>query len=107
LGLDKNIGKGEIEYFLPSADEVDILFKAKDLSIGVEVKSIISNTSDILRGLFQCVKYKHLIEAEQIIKDKLPNSRIILALQNKLPKELILVKNLLGIEVVENIKIVS
>lgn len=104
LGLDAKINKGQIEYPLPSADKVDILFTNKEQKIGVEIKSIISNTADILRGLFQCVKYKYLIEAEQVIKDKQPNCRVILALQGHLPKQLTLVKNLLGIEVIENIK---
>ena len=105
LGLSKNLEVGEMEYGLPSADTIDVLFKEKSQKIGVEVKSIISDTADILRGLFQCVKYKHLIEAEQIVLDEIPNSRIILALQGNLPAELVLVKNLLGIEVIENIKI--
>lgn len=104
LGINGDIGKGQTEYLLPSADKVDILFKDKDLKIGVEVKSDLSDTADILRGLFQCVKYKHLIEAEQIVNDQLPNSRVILALQGLLPRELTLVKNLLGIEVVDGIK---
>lgn len=105
LGLNENLGVGEIEYGLPSADTVDVLFREKSQKIGVEVKSIISDSADILRGLFQCVKYKHLIEAEQVVLDETPNSRIILALQGSLPPELVLVKNLLGIEVIENIKI--
>lgn len=105
LGLNENLEVGEIEYGLPSADTVDVLFREKSQKIGVEAKSIISDTADILRGLFQCVKYKHLIEAEQIVLDEIPNSRIILALQGSLPTELVLVKNLLGIEVIENIKI--
>jgi hypothetical protein len=104
LGLNEELANGQQEYSLPSADTLDVLFIDKDLKIGVEVKSIISNTADILRGLFQCVKYKHLIEAEQTVNDKVPNSRIILALQGKFPDELTLVKNLLGVEVIENIK---
>ena len=105
VGLSENLEVGEIEYCLPSADTVDVLFREKSQKIGVEAKSIISDTADILRGLFQCVKYKHLIEAEQIVLDEIPNSRIILALQGVLPDELVLVKNLLGIEVIENVKI--
>lgn len=104
LGLGGSLKLVQIEYPLPSADTVDVLFRDKDLKIGVEVKSIISDLPDILRGLFQCVKYKHLIEAEQIVHDEIPNSRVILALQGNLPSELILIKNLLGIEVIENIK---
>jgi hypothetical protein len=104
VGLSENLEVGEIEYCLPSADTVDVLFREKSQKIGVEAKSIISDTADILRGLFQCVKYKHLIEAEQIVLDEIPNSRIILALQGVLPDELVLVKNLLGIEVIENVR---
>ena len=104
LGLNSDLENGIQEYKLPSADTVDVLFIDKELKIGVEVKSSISDTADILRGLFQCVKYKHLIEAEQTVNDQLPNSRVILALQGQLPDELTLVKNLLGIEVVDRLK---
>ena len=104
LGLSADLANGQQEYSRPSADTVDVLFTDKDLKVGVEVKSSISKTADILRGLFQCVKYKHLIEAEQTVNDEFPNSRIILALQGKFPDELTLVKNLLGIEVIDEIK---
>ena len=72
--------------------------------IGVEVKSKISDTSDILRGFFQCIKYKHLIEAEQLVNNEQPDSRVILALEGQLPSELIAIKNVLEIEVIDNIK---
>ncbi len=72
--------------------------------IGVEVKSKISSKEDILRGLLQCVKYKSLLRAEQVIKKEKENSRTILALEGKLPYDLLFVKNLLNIEVVDNIK---
>lgn len=103
LGLKSVLSNGVLEYALPSADKIDILFIDKNLKIGVEVKSNISSTSDILRGLFQCVKYKHLIEAEQIVNDELPNSRVILALEGIFPAKLNIVKNVLGIEVHDKI----
>lgn len=103
LGLSGKLQNGIQEYKLPSADTIDVLFTDKGLRIGVEVKSIISGVPDILRGLFQCVKYKCLIEADQIVNDEVPNSRIILALEGQLPEELILVKNLLGIEVIDQL----
>ena len=104
LKLNPAIGFGITEYRLPSADMVDILFTEKDLKIGVEVKSEISDTDDICRGLFQCVKYKSLIEAEQIVHDEWPNCRVILALQGPLPPALLIYKNLLGVEVIDNLK---
>lgn len=104
VGLSKRIGVGKTEYILPSADSIDVVFVDKNTKICIEVKSKISDTADILRGLFQCVKYKHLIEAEQIVKNENPDSRVILALEEKLPDNLIIVKNILGIEVIDNIK---
>lgn len=106
IGLSPTLSAGKIEYVFPSADTIDVLFIDNTLKIGIEVKSSISNTSDILRGLFQCVKYKSLIEAEQIVCDESPNSRVILALQGKFPNELSLVKSILGIEVIDEIQII-
>lgn len=105
LGLSENIKPGITEYQLPSNDSIDVLFKDKDLVVGVEVKSKISLSGDILRGLFQCVKYKSLIEAEQIVNDEYPKSRVILALQGEFPDELTIVKNILEIEVIDKINI--
>lgn len=102
--LSKSLSKGETEYALPSADCIDVLFRDKQKMIGIEVKSKISNKADILRGLFQCVKYKVLLDAEQIINDQEPKSRVILALEGELPYDLLVVKNLLDVEVIDNIK---
>ena len=92
---------GITEYELPSMDLIDVVFETKDELIGIEVKSFISNLTDIKRGLFQCVKYKALLEAKQIVNDCIPNCRVILALENKLPAGLVAMKNQLGIEVYE------
>ncbi|MAQ40680.1 MAG: hypothetical protein CMH15_06445 [Mesonia sp.] len=100
LGLSSKL-IGITEYELPSMDLIDVVFKNKDEIIGIEVKSYISNSADIQRGLFQCVKYKALLESEQIVNDHIPNSRVILALEKELPNNLIAVKNQLGIEVYE------
>jgi len=101
FGLSSKLN-GITEYELPSMDLIDVVFKNKDEIIGIEVKSFISNSADIQRGLFQCVKYKALLEAEQIVNDLIPNSRVILALENDLPDNLVAVKNQLGIEVYEH-----
>ena len=103
IGLSEKIGVGKTEHRLISEDVIDVVFTHKNTIIGVEVKSRISNFDDIYRGIFQCIKYKHLIEAEQKIENKQPDSRVILALEGQLPEELIAVKNILGIEVIEKI----
>lgn len=92
-----------IEYPLPTQDTIDVVFKGKDEIIGVEVKSIISDDNDIIRGMFQCIKYQALLEAEQKIQGNQVNIRMVLAIGGVLIKDLIEIKNTLGIEVVESI----
>ncbi|RZM13892.1 MAG: hypothetical protein EOO88_44425 [Pedobacter sp.] len=106
VGLD-GLNDGKMEVILPSADKLDVLFLDGKVKIGIEVKSILSGRLDIIRGMFQCVKYKHLIEAEQKVKNEYPKSRVILALQGPLPPDLLSVKNVLGVEVVDNIEIIQ
>lgn len=96
------IGK-ELEYEFLSKDRIDILFKGKKEWIGVEVKSRISDSEDILRGLFQVIKYEALIKAEQIITGIEPEFRCVLALESTLPRELVSIVNQLGVEVYEEI----
>jgi hypothetical protein len=103
LGLPAAAAHGQLEYLLPSADCIDVLFQYRKQAIGVEVKSELSDENDILRGLFQCVKYRALLEAEQVVQGTAPNSRVALVLQGKLPATLLAVKNMLGIEVLEHI----
>src|SRR5690606_21131322 len=64
LGIHSVSLKSEVEYIFPSADCIDVSFKNDYSWIGVEVKSHISDDIDITRGLFQCVKYKSLMEAQ-------------------------------------------
>lgn len=101
VGLDRNVGKGEVEYLLPSGDTVDVLFQHKGEWIAVEVKASLSDRLDVARGLFQCVKYRAVIEAVQATRSLDQNARALLVLEGALPAELIPVKNTLGVEVVE------
>ena len=102
LSLPKN-SQGDVEYSLPSGDSLDILFRQGDDWIGVEVKSEISGLQDIVRGLFQCVKYRAVIEAYQAIQTLPQNARAVLVLGGSLPSNLISLKNILGVEIVEKV----
>lgn len=103
IGLPKGTPKGKPEYPLPSGDSLDVSFQGKDAWVGVEVKSALSDQSDIVRGLFQCVKYQAVMEAFQRASAIPQNSRTILVLEGKLPTRLLPLKNILGIEVVESV----
>ena len=52
------------EYPLRSGDKIDVVFEDKNEIYAYEAKSIRSDLNDIERGIFQCVKYKSVIEAE-------------------------------------------
>lgn len=55
--------KVDTEFRLPSGDSLDVLFRTGDDWIAVEVKSARSPLPDIVRGMFQCVKYQAVVEA--------------------------------------------
>jgi hypothetical protein len=97
------MGPGEIEFVLPSGDTIDVLFNDGSDWIAVKVKSLLSNALDITRGLFQCVKYRAVIEAVQATRALKQNARAILALEGPLPDDLVPIKNTLGVEVVERV----
>jgi hypothetical protein len=103
VGLDPKGDKGELEYPLPSGDTVDVLFRHKRDWVAVEVKASISNSPDVARGLFQCVKYRAVIEAVQAVQNFDQNARAILVLGGALPVDLVEVKNTLGVEVVDKV----
>lgn len=63
LGVAEIIN-ADVEHILPSGDRLDVYFECIDGSrVAVEVKPSISDDSDITRGIFQCIKYKAILEA--------------------------------------------
>ncbi len=104
LDLKGKVLQRRTEYFFITSDEVDVAFLFKNEFVGVEVKAKSSPIDDIRRGLFQCIKYAALIEAEQKLSPTPLHVRTILALEGAFPAELITSKNTLGIEVVDNLE---
>lgn len=90
------------EYPLKSGDAIDVLFEMSDEMLGIEVKSGRSGMDDYERGIFQCVKYQAVLEAENKIQSNAKTVRIFLVLEDSLPKKLIRMRDKLGIIVVEN-----
>lgn len=103
IGLGENTPTGIIEFPLPSGDSLDVSFKGKKIWVAAEVKSSISSEGDIVRGLFQCVKYRAVMEAVLLTESRPQNARVFLVLESRLPQSLIPLRNLLGVEVVENV----
>lgn len=105
VDLPKVSADGEMEYRLPSGDSVDVVFKSRKRHTAVEVKSSRSDQNDLARGLFQCVKYRVILEAWRNVKGESHECRALLAIEGKFPKELISKRNVLGVQVIDNIRI--
>ena len=86
IGIGKSFGKGVPESSLLSGDTVDVLFNNGTNFVTVEVKSCRSNDDDFRRGIYQCVKYRAVKQAEHH-----PNNatvRAILVTERELNEEL-------------------
>ena len=59
----------ETEVDLLSGDRVDVVLYCERKTVAIEVKSRKSNEADLCRGVYQCVKYKAVLSAQD---DRLP-----------------------------------
>ncbi|MGC9954798.1 MAG: hypothetical protein ABSD21_11025 [Rhizomicrobium sp.] len=64
IGAPVNPGTRKDELMLLSGDEVDVFFESRDAAYLVEVKSVRSNERDFERGVYQCVKYRAVFQAQ-------------------------------------------
>ena len=103
VGVTHRPERTEIEHVFPSSDAVDVLFCAGNSRVAVEVKARISSYQDLLRGIFQCVKYDALLKASLSVSEPDASSRVVLALEGALPHDLRSIANTLGVEVVDRI----
>lgn len=101
VGLPATMTQADLEYRLPSGDEVDILFRRGDEWVGVEVKSHLSGDEDLVRGMFQCVKYQAVLEAYLLSIGNEGNVRTVLVIERPLPVGLIALRNTLRVEVIQ------
>lgn len=103
MGLPSALKPGAVEFGLPSGDSLDVLFRNQTRWIAVEVKTADAVDTDLIRGLFQCVKYMAVLEAWLGVVGKTVDIRVILVLEGKLPSHLISLRNSLGVELVEDV----
>jgi len=92
-----------VEHDFPSWDSVDVLVTGRAERLCIEVKSHEAPESEIVRGLFQCVKYQALATAIASIEGNSREVRTVLALGGKLPAELRPLSNTIGVAVVDGL----
>jgi hypothetical protein len=103
IGLATATPHGKTELPLASGDFLDVSFESKGEWTAAEVKPLTSPVLDIMRGLFQCVKYRAVMEAVQATSGRDRNARAVLVLEGTLSVDLIPIRNILGIEVIESV----
>ncbi|MBR1917622.1 MAG: hypothetical protein IJ832_07255 [Bacteroidaceae bacterium] len=86
------------EHTMLSGDRLDVYFKLKDgKQVAVEVKSRISDDADILRGIYQCVKYKAVLAAECLAHGENANVDAFLVVEKEMSEENRKTANMLSI----------
>ena len=78
--------RSETEVVLDSADRVDVVFYGREETVALEVKSVDSNETDLRRGVFQCIKYRAVLEAMDVRSQT--RLTAILVTQKPLPGDL-------------------
>ena len=104
LGLRHKSKDAKLERGLPSGDSLDVSFESPERWTAVEVKSAKSNKADQARGVFQCVKYEAVMEAELASKASWKRNfevKAILVVEEKLDPDLWRLANTLGVRVCE------
>ncbi len=103
IGL-KRVDPPWYECPLGSGDRLDIFFESPRQWIGVEVKSHLSDDADVLRGIYQCVKYQAVLEAERVASGFDVTVRAILVLGGTLSQQNRRLKDLFDVEVFEDVR---
>lgn len=83
VNLPRKISKGEQEYLLPSADKIDVLFQDGQWDVAIEVKASNANDDDLLRGIYQCIKYRELLRALRRVNGEIPQARALLVVTER------------------------
>lgn len=85
LGLAQAF-KGTPEKGLLSGDRIDVLVTDGASFVAVEVKSTLSTDDDLRRGVYQCVKYRAVVEAQE--SPVSVSVRALLLTERELPEDL-------------------
>lgn len=81
---DYKAGKDEV--LIRSGDRLDVSFRNKKSWLAVEIKNSKTSLAELVRGIFQCVKYESVLQAQQLVRGKIPNALAVLITTQKIPK---------------------
>lgn len=104
LGIT-GVSRKETEHPLPSGDRLDVYFETSDTRYAIEVKPSTSPDDDITRGIFQCVKYKAVMEAVRKIGYENYNIEILMVTASSLSETNVKLAEYLEVRYIEQFKI--
>jgi hypothetical protein len=93
------------EFRLATGDSIDVLFVTRGKVFAVEVKSVISPEEDLVRGVFQCVKYEALLNAMEVASGEMRDVGVRLAIGACATARVRSLANILGVRLVEELGI--
>lgn len=105
VGLAAGSPAGVVEWPTASGDRIDIVFERRGLRLAVEIKPHHASVGDMLRGVFQCLKYRAVLTAEAAVAGEVIETRALIVLGGAATAEVIAVANRLGIPIRENVQI--
>ena len=94
---------GKVETTLRSGDSLDVLSFDSNRRIAVEGKGASAPVGEIIRGLFQCVKYEAVLDAEARVVGSRADCEAVLALGSSFPGGLTPLRHTLGVKGFENL----
>lgn len=94
-------GPGLKEASLSSGDRLDVHFRNETMQLAVEVKSVQSPLDEIKRGVFQCIKYRSVLRAMQIVEGYAPNAQAVLVLDGPAPVEVSKLASMLTVRILD------
>ena len=103
VGLPAAHALGTKEHRLPSGDQIDVLFMGDAGAMAVEVKSHTSGRDDVARGIYQCVKYRAVLEAQSSISDEPYDVSVMLVLGGPVPHEALQLANAFGVPIKDEV----
>lgn len=83
----RGFGTGDCEIDIASGDRLDVYFSNQQSLLAAEVKASNAPPSEYFRGIFQCIKYRAVLQATQLAEGKIPNAQAVLVTQHSLPEE--------------------
>ena len=87
VGKNLCVIRTETEVELLSGDRVDVVYYTERETVAIEVKSRDSNWADLRRGIYQCVKYRAVLRAQDHLRED-PPVYSLLVTEKQLPGDL-------------------